>query len=194
MKLPVTFYQESDVVSLAKSLIGMFLFTNFENVLTGGIITETEAYAGINDRASHAFGGRQTQRTEIMYKTGGVSYVYLCYGAHCLFNVVTGKINEPYAILIRGIFPTTGLEKIGERTGHLLVTKSTANGPGKLTKALGISLIHNGIDLTGNHIWIENQGKIIDQTDIVSTERIGVKYAGEDAKLLYRFLLKDNSY
>ena len=103
MKIPLSFYQSDDVVFLARSLLGKSLLTFLDGKLTGGIITETEAYAGINDKASHAYGGRKTKRTEVMYREGGVCYVYLCYGIHYLFNVVTGKKDVPHAVLIRGI-------------------------------------------------------------------------------------------
>src|SRR5436190_15707600 len=112
MKLKKSFYQRDDVVEIAKELLGKYLVTNFNNKLTGGIITETEAYAGIIDRASHAFGGRRTARTEIMYNEGGTAYVYLCYGIHSLFNVVTNKKNIPHAVLIRAIHPTHGIKKM----------------------------------------------------------------------------------
>lgn len=154
------------------------------------MITETEAYAGINDRASHAFGERRTERTKIMYAEGGVSYVYLCYGVHFLFNVVTGRKEEPHAVLIRGIFPTFGIEKILERTNKAVIDYKLSNGPGKLSKALGISTKHNGLKLDGDMIWIEKLQNSIQNEDILLTERIGVQYAGEDAKLPYRFLLK----
>src|SRR6185436_18626958 len=93
-------------------LLGKYLFTNFDGIFTGGIITETEAYNGVVDRASHAFGGRRTARTETMYGEGGTAYVYLCYGIHSLFNVVTNKKNDPHAVLIRAIYPTEGIDQM----------------------------------------------------------------------------------
>ena len=88
-KLPISFYRQRNVCAIAKALIGKVLVTSFDGSLTTGRIIETEAYNGINDKASHAWNGRRTQRTEIMYAAGGLSYVYLCYGIHHLFNVVT---------------------------------------------------------------------------------------------------------
>lgn len=158
------------------------------------MITETEAYAGITDKASHAFGERRTKRTKVMYNEGGVSYVYLCYGVHFLFNVVTGKRDEPHAVLIRGIYPIVGFDKILERTNKPIISYEISNGPGKLSKALGINSVHNGIKLNENVIWIEDHKNSFNSHDILVTERIGVEYAGEDAKLPYRFLLNSNFY
>lgn len=190
MKIPLTFYQNSDVVSLAKGLIGKHLFTNIGGTTTAGMITETEAYAGIIDKASHAFGGRRTERTKVMYAEGGISYVYLCYGVHYLFNVVTGIKEEPHAVLIRAIYPTIGIEKILERTKKNNISYKLTNGPGKLSKALGITNKQNGLNLDGGLVWIEDLQTHISAENILITERIGVQYAGEDAKLPYRFLLK----
>ena len=117
MKLTDSFFLRSNVVNIARDLIGKYIYTIFDEKLTGGIITETEAYNGIVDRASHAFGGRRTDRTEIMYKRGGLAYVYLCYGIHSLFNVVTNKDGIPHAVLIRAIFPIEGVELMRKRRG-----------------------------------------------------------------------------
>ena len=109
-KLPLSFYQKEDVVVVAKQLLGKLLFTNINGKLTGGIITETEAYDGVVDKACHAYGGRNTNRTATMFLNGGITYVYLCYGIHHLLNVVSGKEGNPQAILIRAIEPTVGVE------------------------------------------------------------------------------------
>ena len=190
MKIPLSYYQHSDVISIAKALIGKYLFTNIGETVTAGMITETEAYAGIIDRASHAFGGRRTERTKVMYAEGGITYVYLCYGVHYLFNVVTGKKEEPHAVLLRAIYPTVGIEKILERARKNAISYKLTDGPGKLSKALGISTMQNGLKLDSNVVWIEDLKTDIGEKDILITERIGVQYAGEDAKLPYRFLLK----
>ena len=190
MKLPVAYYQTNDVVSIAKGLLGKYLLTNIQGQLTGGMISETEAYAGIHDRASHAYGGRRTNRTEIMYRKGGICYIYLCYGIHYLFNVVTGDLDVPHAVLIRSIFPLIGVETMAKRTRKSNIDQTISNGPAKLTKALGISLLYNGISLDGNSIWIEERGIKITKSDIQITKRIGIEYADSDALLPYRFLLK----
>lgn len=194
--LPRSFYIRKDVVAIARELLGKYLFTQFDGRLTGGIITETEAYEGVTDKASHAYGNRYTARTEVMYRIGGTAYVYLCYGVHSLFNIVTNQVNVPHAILIRAIHPVEGIAVMLERRGEKAVTKDFLTGPGKISKALGIHYSHSGTDLTqkpaslnGDGIWIENRGIDPDPEKIRTTRRIGVDYAGEDALLPYRFVL-----
>ena len=185
------FFLQDDVVTLARELLGKYLFTNLDSdIVTGGIICETEAYAGANDKASHAFGNRRTNRTNTMFLEGGIAYVYLCYGIHSLFNIVTNKTDVPHAILIRGVIPTHGIEKIKERTGYETISNNSINGPGKVTKALGINTSHDKTLLTGNKIWLEDRGGKVSENDIIVAKRIGVDYAGEDALLPYRFVLK----
>ena len=190
MKLLRSYYLSNDVVSLARNLIGKTIVTNIDGNFTGGIITETEAYAGISDKASHAFGGRKTTRTEIMYRQGGTAYVYLCYGVHALFNIVSGREEVPHAVLLRGIQASFGLEIMGRRMGRTNFNRGIINGPGRVSKALGIKTSHTGIDLLGNTIWLENHENTIDEESIIATTRIGIEYAGADALLPYRFHLK----
>jgi DNA-3-methyladenine glycosylase len=189
VKLGRNFYLQEDVVKVARDLLGRIIFTRVNGRVTGGMITETEAYAGTTDRASHAWNNRRTLRTETMYRAGGVAYVYLCYGIHPLFNFVTGRQEIPHAILLRGIYPLSGCDIMEERTGKKSSGKSFSNGPGKVTKALGISVLDNGISLTGNRIWIEDRGIDVKDDDILITPRIGVAYADADAGLPYRFLI-----
>ncbi|MFL5763002.1 MAG: DNA-3-methyladenine glycosylase [Bacteroidia bacterium] len=199
MKLDKDFYLSEDVVALSKDLLGKYLCTKINGKLTAGIITETEAYAGEIDKASHAFGNRRTKRTEIMFADGGVSYVYLCYGIHHLFNIVTNFKDVPHAILIRAIKPVTGIKTMLERRniepqkdlkGQIdRDYKKISGGPGTVTQALGITTAYSGIDLTGNKIWIEDRGLKVNKKDIIAGPRVGVDYAGEDAKLPYRFIL-----
>ena len=189
-KLKKDFYQRDNVVQIAKELLGKFLFTKFNGKITGGIIAETEAYNGTIDRASHAFGGKRTRRTEVMYREGGVAYVYLCYGIHSLFNVVTNKKNIPHAVLIRSIHATDGIELMLKRRNKKSPGKTLANGPGSAAQALGIHYSHSGINLTGNKIWIEELPLDTSNVQIIITKRIGVEYSGEDANLPYRFVLK----
>lgn len=186
--LPNSFYQRHDVVLIAKELLGKTLFTYFDNQLTGGIITETEAYGGEIDKASHAYGGRRTNRTEIMYHEGGTAYVYLCYGVHSLFNIVTHQKEVPHAVLIRGIHPTHGIETMLLRTGKSKITHDFCVGPGKVTKALGIHFSHSGLHLSDKPIWLEDNNILVNENEIFSGKRIGVDYAGEDALLPYRFI------
>jgi len=194
VKLPTTYYLKNDVVALAKSFLGKFLLTNIDGIVTGGIITETEAYNGVIDKASHAYNGLRTNRTEVMYKEGGICYVYLCYGVHYLFNIVTNLKNIPHAVLIRGIYPLIGEKEILRRTGKHRIIYQLTNGPGKLSKALGITTLHNAILLNGSTVWIEDRGISCNIDDITSSNRIGVAYAGEDALLPYRFELNYRNY
>jgi DNA-3-methyladenine glycosylase len=193
-KLPLSYYHNHEVTVLARSLLGKFLLTNIDGLVTGGMITETEAYEGVTDRASHAYGGLRSKRTEVMYATGGRSYVYLCYGIHYLFNIVTGPIDTPHAVLIRGIYPLVGLEEMLIRTGKDKTGYLLTNGPGKLTKALGITLQQNGVLLNEQQVWIEDRGIHCNASDIVAGKRVGVEYAGEDALLPYRFILDYTKY
>lgn len=190
MKLPKSFYLQEDVVSIARQLIGKVLYTNIDGVITAGIISETEAYEGATDKASHAFGNRRTKRTETMFAEGGIAYVYLCYGIYELFNVVTNIKDTPHAVLIRGIIPYKGLEIMAHRRGVDKIKQKDVNGPGKLTKALSISRKLNGFDLSSNVIWIEDKGIQIDDKQIIADKRIGIDYAKEDALLPYRFIFE----
>jgi len=190
-KLKRSYYLQEDVVSVAKDLLGKVLYTHINGKFTAGIITETEAYAGISDKASHAHGGKRTQRNEIMYAGGGTAYIYLCYGIHHLFNVVTNKEEVPHAVLIRAINPIEGIDIILKRRKQKVIAKNTSGGPGTISQALGISTKLNGIDLTGKTIWLQDDGIKVLSKNIISGPRIGVDYAGEDAKLPYRFILKD---
>lgn len=188
MKLPLSFYRRTDVVRIAKELLGKYLFTSIDGIFTGGIITETEAYNGIIDRASHAYGGRRTTRTEIMYGDGGIAYVYLCYGIHSLFNVVTNKKETPHAVLIRSIKPVEGIDQMRIRRRRPGISDSElCLGPGTVSQALGIHYSDTGKSLIGNEIWIEDRKLKIPDSKIICGPRIGVDYAGKDALLPYRF-------
>jgi DNA-3-methyladenine glycosylase len=187
MVLPSSYYLHRDVVFIAKDLLGKTLSTKFNGKETAGIITETEAYAGIGDKASHAYGGRRTKRTETMYSEGGVSYVYLCYGIHHLFNIVTNKKDVPEAVLIRAIWPTRGISEILKRRKAEKLRPDICVGPGKVSIALGINKLHDKESLTGKKIWLEDTGLKTDEKDIIVGPRIGVDYAGKDALLPYRF-------
>ena len=187
-KLDLTFYARPDVTRIAKELLGKFLVTSIGGVRATGLITETEAYAGITDRASHAYGGRRTSRTEVMYAEGGTAYVYLCYGMYSLFNVVTNKEDIPHAVLIRAIRPVSGIAHMERRRKLPATARNFSAGPGTLSLALGIDYKkHSGLPLTGRTIWIEDQGIAIPRRHLLTVPRIGVAYAGEDAKLPYRY-------
>jgi len=192
MKIERSFYTRQDVVQIAKDLVGKYIFTNFGSELSGGIITETEAYEGVTDRASHAYGGKRTKRTKVMYSHGGVAYVYLCYGIHSLFNIVTNQKDIPHAVLIRSIFPIEGIEIMKMRTRKQQIMANSGNGPGKVSKLLGIHFDQTGIDLSGDIIWLEDRG--VDMNNwIQSGKRIGIAYAGTDALLPYRFWVQEEN-
>lgn len=193
-KLPFSFYQNTDVNSLAVQLLGKQLFTLIDGRLTGGTIVETEAYNGIEDRASHAYGGRLTNRTSTMYQSGGVSYVYLCYGIHHLFNVVTAPEGIPHAVLIRGVEPVAGLDVMLERRNMIALKPNLTAGPGALAKALGIDKNLNDKDLLGEEIWIEDNGIVVPESSVVASPRVGVDYAGDHALLPWRYYIKGNRF
>jgi DNA-3-methyladenine glycosylase len=192
--LPVEFYQRKNVLRIAKELLGKILVTNWEGVITSGRIVECEAYNGIIDKASHAAGGRRTVRNDIMYEKGGFSYVYLCYGIHHLFNVVTNVRDVPHAILIRAVEPIEGIEEMLLRTGKKKLDDTLTRGPGNVSKALGIFTKHNGLFLSHEKLYIADDGKKYKKYEITISPRIGVDYAGEDAKLPYRFYVNDSRY
>ena len=183
------FYIRNDVVAVSKDLLGKILYTNISGCITGGIITETEAYAGVNDKASHAYNSLRTKRTEVMFMEGGVSYVYLCYGIHHLFNVVTNQKDIPHAVLIRAIKPLEGVEEMLKRRKMVKINEKTASGPGTVSQALGITTSLSGTSLNSPVIWIEDQGIVVHESQIAIGVRIGVDYAEEDALLPYRFNL-----
>ena len=193
-KLSADFYKRDDVLLISHELLGKVLCTNFHGKLTSGIIVETEAYAGITDKASHAYGGRRTKRTETMYASGGTVYVYLCYGIHHIFNIVTNKENIPYAVLIRAIQPRDGIDFILQRRKKKKIDRSLTAGPGSLTRALGITVKYSGILLMDNLIWLEDQNIKINNQDILASPRVGVQYAGKDANNPWRFRIKGNPW
>jgi len=186
--LPRFFYERDEVVEISRDLIGKIICTNKNGQVTSGIITETEAYSGRNDRACHANDGLRTERTEIMYGPGGYSYVYLCYGIHYLFNIVTNKEKAADAVLIRAIHPIEGVEVMKKRRNITNDEKPISSGPGILSQALGINKNDYGVDLTNGPIWIEDRSIQVRTSMIRSTPRIGVDYAGEHAKRKWRFI------
>ena len=191
IRLQKSYFLQHDVLALARDLLGKYVFTRKDGQLSGGIISEVEAYKGIADRASHAFGGRRTRRNEMMYHEGGVAYMYLCYGIHNMLNFVTNEQDVPDAILIRGIVPTHGEELMLQRTGKRNMSASIGSGPGKVSKLLGLTTADNGCPLDGDTLWVEDRDLCVSDNMVQVTPRIGVDYAGEDALLPYRFVMKD---
>ena len=193
-KLPVSFYQRDHVLQIAKDLLGKLLVTKWNGVITSGRIVEVEAYKGVIDKASHAFGGRRTARNEIMYAKGGRAYVYLCYGIHHLFNVVTNCPGTPHAILIRALEPVKGIDTMLQRIGKKNPDNSLTRGPGNLTRALGLFTKHSGRSLQSKELFIADDGFAYDKKNIAASPRIGVEYAGNDALLPYRLFIKGNPF
>ena len=188
-KLRQEFYTRDDVVEVARDLLGKVLCSGINGHLTKAVITETEAYAGIEDRASHAYGGRRTRRTEPMFARGGVAYVYLCYGIHHLFNVVTGGRDNPHAVLIRAGSPLIGIDHMLARRNKASADAKLLAGPGSLACGLGIRTEHTGTSLSGETIWIEDHGICVARDAITVGARIGIDYAGDDAARPYRFVI-----
>jgi DNA-3-methyladenine glycosylase len=204
-KLDNAFYDRPGVVTVARDLLGKVLVTEFDGHRTSGRIVEVEAYNGVGDRASHAWSGRRTRRTEVMYGAGGTVYVYLIYGIHHLFNVVTNKKDIPHAVLVRALEPMEGIEVMRQRMkrgdgtaeggdGAQRVDYSLTRGPGNLSRALGLRTLHTGASLQGDEIWIGDDGYRPKRSEIVAGPRIGVDYAGVDAGLPYRFFIKGSPY
>ena len=196
MLLPKSFYLHNDVVQISKDLLGKYLVSRIDGVKTVGKIVETEAYRGPEDKASHAYGNRKTKRTSIMFEEGGRAYVYLCYGMHHLFNVVTGPEGMPHAVLVRALEPMEAIDQMLRRRGLDRVQPRLTAGPGSLCKAMGIERTLTGTSLlsTQGHIWIEDRGLQIEEDQIISSPRVGVDYAGECALWDWRFRIKDSKW
>lgn len=193
-KLPIEFYKETNVIEAAKKLLGKIIVTNFNEELTSARIVETEAYVAISDKASHSFNGKRTLRNEHMYGNAGISYVYICYGMHHLFNVVTNKKDVPDAVLIRAAEPLAGIDIMLKRTCKIKLNNTLTKGPGNMSRALGISKQHSGIELTGSEIYICDDGFAVSKPLLGISKRIGIDGAVEAVDYPYRFYVKGNKY
>ena len=193
-KLPLSFYQQNDVVEIARQLVGKIVLTDFNGLTTSGRIVETEAYVALIDKASHSYNGRRTAKNEHMYAAAGTAYVYICYGMHQMLNVVTNDKDVPDAILIRAIEPLEGIDEMLKRTGKKQLDNTLTRGPGNLAKALGIFKQHSGLELMNSHINIYSDDFYITNDLIGSSKRIGVESAGPDSLLPYRFYPRGNKY
>jgi len=193
LKVTFEYFLSRHVVRLARELIGKELYSNINGQLTGGRIVETEAYSGAIDKASHAYRNKRTARTEAMFAAGGTAYVYLIYGIHHLFNIVTNREGIPDAILIRALEPTAGLDVMAERRKVKSHEIRMTRGPGALGQAMGFHRSHTGTEVTGDLIWLE-QGKPVPAEAIVISKRIGVDYADQDAELPWSFYEAGNKY
>lgn len=193
MKLTESFYRRSDVVKIARELLGKVLYTNINGIVSGGIIVETEAYSW-KEKGCHAYGGKMTKRNAVMFQEGGLSYVYLCYGMYEMFNVVTNREGVADAVLIRALEPLEGIPEMQLRRGPLKNPFHLTSGPGKLTKAMGIDRKLNGKSLLDGEVWLEDVGTRIFPRAIEVGPRIGIDYAGEDAKLPWRFTIRESRW
>lgn len=192
MILPLSFYQTEDTLLLSKQLLGKYLVTEIDGIKVSGMITETEGYLGPQDRASHAYNNRHTSRTKVMFCEGGCAYVYLCYGIHFLFNIVTHRQGVPQAILIRSIEPKEGLEVMMKRRHKKKADLNLSTGPGNVTQCLGINLSFQGTPLNTSKIFVEDRSHVVLEDNIIATSRVGVGYAKEYALKPWRFYIKDN--
>lgn len=194
-KLPVQFYDRTDVIAIARELLGKIIVTRFDGLISSGRIVETEAYIGLTDRASHSFHGRRTPRNEHMYAAPGTAYVYICYGMHHLFNVVTNKKDVPDAVLIRAVEPLKGVDLMLQRTGKKKADHTLTKGPGNSARSLGIAKSHSGASLVGSVIYLAEDAFRIDDAMIGTSKRIGVEGAGlPAADYPYRFYLRGNPF
>ena len=193
-KLSLGFYDRKDVVQIARELLGKVIVTSFNNIVTSGRIVETEAYVSHTDRASHAFGGRRTARNEHMYAGPGMAYVYICYGMHQMFNIVTNKKDIPDAVLVRAVEPLQGVDIMLKRTGKEKLDFTVTKGPGNVGKALGVFKKHSGLHLMDDEIYIADDGFKLKKNETGISKRIGVESAFPDSELLYRFYVRGNKY
>lgn len=193
MKLSREFYN-IDSLTLAEKLIGKILVRKTDNEIIKGRITETEAYIGAIDKASHCYGGKKTERTKIMFGPPGFAYVYLIYGMYYCLNIVADKEEVCSAVLLRSIDPIENIEKmclnrynknISEISKYQM--KNLCNGPGKLCKALNITKSDNGVDLLGNELYVEDDG--FRHFSIETSKRINIDYAEEAKDFLWRFTI-----
>ncbi len=192
-KLPREFYTRSNVLHVARDLLGKLLVVPTRNgKRVSGRIVEVEAYRGPEDRAAHSYGGRRTKRTEPMYGIGGTAYVFFVYGMYYQFNVVTGLADTPHAVLIRAVEPVEGIEVMRKRRKGQ-PDHNLTNGPGKLAIALGVDRSLDSADLLGSKVWLE-EGEKIPRSRISSGPRIGIDYAGEWKDKPWRFWLKHNPF
>jgi DNA-3-methyladenine glycosylase len=195
LRVPLNFYSSEDVVSISKALLGKVLCTNIDGAYTSGVIVETEAYHGPEDKASHAFGMRRTARTEPMFGRAGVTYIYLCYGIHHLFIIVTAPTGTPHAILVRAVEPLDGIDIMLRRRGMQTLQPRLTSGPGSMSAALGLTTALSGQDLQKRNspVWIED-GKVLSRSDVIASPRVGVAYAAEWAEKPWRFRIRENRW
>lgn len=184
-----TFFQQP-TLELAQALLGKLLVKETDEGTAAGWIVETEAYIGPGDKAAHSYGNRRTKRTEIMFGPSGYVYTYVMH-THCLVNVVSGGEGNPEAVLIRAVEPYIGMDLMYERRGHDKKIPELTNGPGKLTKALGIVKEDYGLTFFEPPLII---GEGESPSEILSGPRIGIDNSGEAREYPWRFWIKENPF
>jgi DNA-3-methyladenine glycosylase len=192
-KLPREFYTRPNVLTIARELLGKLLVVPAsDGRRVSGMIVETEAYCGPQDRASHAYAGRRTKRTETMYLGGGATYVYFVYGMYYQFNVVTNVEDTPHAVLVRALQPVDGIEIMRSRR-HGQPDHNLTNGPGKLCIALGIDRQLDRADLLSDRVWLEDYERM-KISRIAKGPRVGIDYAEDWIEKPWRFWIQDNPF
>ncbi|WP_174616225.1 DNA-3-methyladenine glycosylase [Virgibacillus ihumii] len=186
-----SFYHQP-TLELAKGMLGCLLIKETSDGIAAGFIVETEAYMGPLDKAAHSFNNRRTKRTEIMFGQPGLAYTHTMH-THCLINIVSGNAGVPESVLIRGIEPYTGQELIASRRPKVKNERQWTNGPGKLTKALGITMEDYGHPLDQSPLWITS-GWTVSSDMIMAGPRIGIGNSGEAKDYPWRFWIKGNPY
>lgn len=191
-KLKRSFF-ERDTVQTAVDLLGCFLVRKTKaGDLLKGCIVETEAYLGLQDDCCHSFGGRKTDRTKVMYMSGGYAYVYFTYGMHYCFNIVTAGKGEPEAVLIRALEPLQGIA-VMKKNRFWKSTEELTTGPAKLCQAFNIDKNLNGEDLEGRTLYV-TKGRTIPVKNIAVSERIGLSPFFSSCYLPLRFYVKGNPF
>lgn len=192
--LDVSFFNHLDVVQIAQDLLYKVVVTEHNGIYTSGLIVETEAYRGPDDKACHAYNNKRSPKNEDMYGAPGTAYVYTCYGMYDLFNVVTAAEGVAHAVLIRGVQPLEGEQTMVARRsvqGKYQIT----NGPGKLGIALGIKKKWSGSNLMEQrNIWIEDRGITLNKSEIVAGPRVGLTTAEECSNWSWRFQIADSNW
>ena len=192
-RLPDKFFLRANTIRVAQDLLGQLLVVpNVDGTRVSGMIVETEAYMGIEDKAAHSYGGRRSARNEITYAEGGHVYVFFVYGMYYQLNLVTGPAEQAHVVLIRAVEPVEGIEIMRERRGAT-PDKNLTSGPGKLTIALGIDRSFNGGHLSGDRIWVEEY-KRIKKSEIASGPRVGIDYAEDFVEMPWRFWITGNRF
>ncbi len=193
--LSKSYYQSDDVLHMAQSLLGKVIRSNLDGVEVTGRIVETEAYRSTDDKGSHAYPDKVTKRTAIQYASGGNAYIYLCYGIHHLFNVITGPAESGHVVLIRAVELMEGVEFARQRRKIKASDLNLTNGPGKWTQAFGITTHLNNSPLykrSGNINILDAPS--IPKSQIITSPRVGIAYAQECAHWPWRYRIVDNAW